>query len=308
MAGRSPNPVSQTLSGEDNSRRAVERRLPGRARPAHDVLREYNEFNAKRRQRIPSILWIFVAPDPDGCYRWRVQLDCDCVTEVLTGGDDPPPSDHHWLDPVHQQRLPTGQLSCKHDDSPPAPYRQITERSDRREVSFPADPIEPPDWTDADTWAVVRRDKPHSKAFWTVALACGHVTEVPTDLTWKPTDGPRRVGPERQRKMTTEFEAFWATQPDGQSKQEQEHTRRMLADGWPMPRPEQLCYRCPDARLIVAYQRVGWLVPRKTLSTPPKQPSRAALQRRLERTQAEADRLRQQLAQLDTDKHANAAG
>jgi hypothetical protein len=63
---------------------AVIRRLPGRARPREEVLREYQESNAKVRRNIPAVLWEFFAPDPDQFYRWRVQLDCGCINELLT--------------------------------------------------------------------------------------------------------------------------------------------------------------------------------------------------------------------------------
>jgi hypothetical protein len=63
---------------------AVIRRLPGRARPREEVLREYQESNAKVRRNIPAVLWDFLAPDPDQFYRWRVQLDCGCIKELLT--------------------------------------------------------------------------------------------------------------------------------------------------------------------------------------------------------------------------------
>jgi hypothetical protein len=62
----------------------VIRRLPGRARLREEVLREYQESNAKVRSNIPAVLWDFFAPDPDQFYRWRVQLDCGCIQELLT--------------------------------------------------------------------------------------------------------------------------------------------------------------------------------------------------------------------------------
>jgi hypothetical protein len=305
VAKRSSGRQEGALTDDGATRGAVERRLPGRARPGDEVLREYQELNARRRQRINSALWVFFAPDPDGIYRWRVQLDCDCVTEAMTWGDDHLPADQQWPDYAHQARLPAGQMRCRHDDPPPTVYRQITDWSNRREVSFPADPLVPPDWVDANTWAIMRHDEPHSSAFWTVTLTCGHVTEVPTDLDWNPTDGPRRTSPARQREMTAEFEEFWAAQPDAQSEREREHTRRMLANGWPMPRPEQLCHVCPDTRLITAYQRIGWLVPRQAPPKPPKPPSRATLQRRLDQAQAEVERLYEQLARLDANAQAH---
>ncbi len=73
----------------------------------------------------------------------------------------------------------------------------------------------------------------------------------------------------------------------------------MLADGWPSPAPEELCYTCPRARAIVACQRIGWLVPRTPKPKPAKPPSRAILQQWLRQAEAQADELRRQLAQLD---------
>ncbi|MFE2425753.1 hypothetical protein ACFXJ5_03165 [Streptomyces sp. NPDC059373] len=147
---------------------------------------------------------------------------------------------------------------------------------------------------------MIRHDEPHTSAFWTVTLSCGHVTDaVAPDLDWKPSDGPRRACAKRQQEMIKEFEEFWASHPDWRDEREREHTRRMLAQGWPSPDPERLCYTCPQARFIVAYQRIGWLVARKP---EPKSPSRASLQRRLQQAEAEADRLRDQLAQFDVQK------
>jgi hypothetical protein len=179
------------------------------------VLWEYRDLNAARRKRIPAPLWPFWAPDPDEYYRWRIQLDCGCITEVLTCGPDRRPDDTRWPDPVCGARLPAGQLLCTHKDSSPAPYREIAGWGDRREVTFPADPAEPPEWADADTWALLRHDEPVTSAFWTVTLSCGHVTEVPvSDLGWKPADGLSRVSVGRLLEMTTEFEELWAEQPD----------------------------------------------------------------------------------------------
>lgn len=278
---------------------AVLRQLPGKARPREDVLQEYRDFNAKWRSRIPAPLWPFWAPDPEEYYRWRVQLDCGCITEVMTWGPDRRPDGTQWPDPVNRARLPARQMLCMHEDSPPAPYREITAWGDRRELTFPADPAEPPDWAGAKAWAVLRHDEPHTSAFWTVTLSCGHVTEVVSDLGRKPADGPNRVSASRLREMTTEFEEFWAEQPDTQEPREREHMRRMPAEGWPSPSPEHLCYACPQARIIVACQRTGWLVPRPPGPKPPKPASRASLQQRLRRAEAQADELRRQLAELD---------
>ncbi|MGI5401950.1 hypothetical protein ACQEVG_21400 [Streptomyces sp. CA-135486] len=284
---------------------AVQRRLPGAATPREEALREYQDFNAKRRSRIPAALWPFWAPDPEQFYRWRVQLECGCITEVLTNGSEKLPAEGQGYDPLHKGRLPAGQVRCSHDDPPPAPYRNIVAWGERREVSFPADPVEPPDWTDAESWAVIRHDEPHTSAFWTVTLSCGHLTEVVApDLQWKPTNGPKRAIAKRLPKMKAAFEEFWASDPEGQDEHKREHTRRMLEDGWPCPRPEQQCHTCSWAKWIVAYQRVGWLVPRKPepkQPKTPKPPSRASLQRRLRQAEVEAKQLREQLSELDEE-------
>jgi hypothetical protein len=183
---------------------------------------------------------------------------------------------------------------------PPEPYQEIIAWGSRRELTFPADPAETPDWASAETWAVMRRDEPRACAFWTVTLSCGHVTEVAvSNIGWKPDDGPDRVSNERLREMTAEFEQLWTEQPDAQDPRERDHTQRMLADGWPIPAPEELCYTCPRARVIIAYQRIGWLVPRASEPKPARPPSRASLQRQLRQAEAQADELRRKLAQLD---------
>lgn len=286
---------------------AVLRRLPGKAKTRKDALQEYQELNAERRSRIPAALWPFWAPDPDAFYRWRVQLDCGCVSEVLSWDDKSLPVESRWTDPASGKRLPAGQKLCRHDDSLPAPYRDITEWGERREVYLPADPVDPPRGEDPEVWEKLRHGEPHASAFWTVNLSCGHVTEVATDLSWKPEDGSRRTSAKRQQEMTEDFEKFWAADPDGQEEREREHTRRMLADGWPLPQPEELCYTCPEARFIIAYQRTGWLVPRKPESPSPKPPSRASLERRLHQAEDESRRLRNELAQLDEQEPPKAA-
>ncbi|WP_149183326.1 hypothetical protein [Streptomyces sp. TRM49041] len=240
-----------------------------------------------------------MAPTPEKFYRWRVQLECGCVEEVLTYGKEKLPVEQQWHDLVHKVRLPAGQVLCFHDDSPPEPYREIVEWGERKEVSFPADPVEPPDWMDAKAWALIRYEEPRTSAFWTVTLSCGHATEVMApDLEWKPADGPQRASKMSLRRMKAAYEELWASDPDAQAESEREHTRRMLADGWPCPSPENLCHTCTWARWIVAYQRIGWLVPRQPEPKRPKPPSRTGLQRRLRQAEAEAEKLRKQLAQL----------
>ncbi|WP_194292015.1 hypothetical protein [Streptomyces jumonjinensis] len=60
------------------------RRLPGKARPCQEVLRECEAEVTKMRGYIPGVLWDFLIPDLTRAFRWRVQLDCGCITKVLT--------------------------------------------------------------------------------------------------------------------------------------------------------------------------------------------------------------------------------
>lgn len=75
---------------------AVPRRLPGRTRRRTDAPREYEKLNAERRRRIHPVLWPFFAPDQDQYCRWRVPLDCACIIELMTPGDQTLPSERQW--------------------------------------------------------------------------------------------------------------------------------------------------------------------------------------------------------------------
>jgi hypothetical protein len=291
------------------------RRLPGKARPRDDVLREYMEGLRRRRDAIDArwsntnsfVLYDILAPDESAeLYRWRVQLDCGCIKEAMTRGDNTLPHEVPWTDHVYYAQLPVGQVVCHHDDHPESPYRKITDWDTRSEHTLPADPAEPPDWVmsasektgndPADFWAALRHNEPGTTAMWRVTLECGHVTEVSADVDWNPTDGPRRTSAQRLREMRAEME-----EDEDEPSPLREHMRRMLDEGWPMPQTETTCFACTSVRRFVAYQRVGWLVPRQTKPRPSK-PSRESLTRRLSAAEAEAQRLRDQLAQHDADQ------
>lgn len=66
-------------------------RLPGKATPRQEVLRECEAETAEMRGRIPRVLGDFLIPDLTRAFRWRLQLDCGCVPEVLTREDYAPP-------------------------------------------------------------------------------------------------------------------------------------------------------------------------------------------------------------------------
>lgn len=85
---------------------------------------------------------------------------------------------------------------------------------DRKVVDFPADAEEPDyDWMDAETWAKIRKPRPHSSAFWRVRLDCGHYEQVCTDLDWKPENGPQLVSEERSSEIRQDFEEIWIPPP-----------------------------------------------------------------------------------------------
>ncbi|MEU4351743.1 MULTISPECIES: hypothetical protein [unclassified Streptomyces] len=279
---------------------AVLRSLPGRARPRKEALQEYEQESARLGEGLPAGLGALLVPEAEQLYRWRIQLDCGCIHEVWTRGEEDLPSERRRHGP-EQEQLQKGQMLCVHDDGPPARYQNIVEWGERTEHTFPADPVEPRHGLSPQEWAAMRHDKPHTRAFWKVTLACGHITDtIAPSLEWKPADGPRLTDADRVAEMTEEFEEFWASNPTGQSPREREHTRRVLAQGWPRPEPEELCYTCRWVRWIMAYQRIGWLIPRAKQPQRQQPPSRATLERRLRQMEAEAKQLRTQLAQLDS--------
>lgn len=282
----------------------IEKRLPGKPRPQAEALAEYRT----ERGKCPPdrlALWPLLVGDEGELYRWRVLLDCGCVREVMTHGPDRAPCDRQWHGGSFPEshRLPVGQLRCvEHSiETPPYIYREITEWRNRRVVDHPADPIEPPShWADApDLWAAVRLDEPRSSsAFWTVTLECGHLSEVSTDLDWKPEDGPRRATPQRQAEMLAEFDASGPPEDE-----EAIRMRRMIELGWPLPQPDQMCTDCTVCKTITAYERIGWLSPREKQGPkrdPSAPPSRATLKRRLREAEREAKRLRDQLGEAET--------
>ena len=275
-------------------------RFPGRARPRGEALKEAQEQVRKRREQVDPVLWSLLVPDPESHFRWRVQLDCDCIVELYTYGDDQPPHEAAWIDPSTGFCLRKGEVPCYHPTEEPAPYRAITLWISRREMTFPADAAECPPDEDAEIWRLLHRAEPSASAFWRVELECGHEVEACTALDWDPSGMPKLVSAERQAEMTAELEELWRTDPPSSARdvRDREHYQRMLAQGWPRPFPEHDCWSCQVARRIVAYQKVGWLVPRPKPFLPP-QPDKEAIRRRLEKAEAKTRRLRKQLEDLD---------
>jgi len=95
----------------------AERKLPGVARSADEVMEDYRQY----RGRLNPVLATLLAPDLENIYRWRVQYDCGCIDEQLATNDN-----IQWLlahshtDPLSRERLParTEQLSRPVDQDP----------------------------------------------------------------------------------------------------------------------------------------------------------------------------------------------
>lgn len=165
------------------------------------------------------------------------------------------------------------------------------EWADRDVVTFPPDPVEPPErWGDMpDVWAALRHDEEHTSAFYTVKLSCGHYGQVVApDLDWSPEAGPQfTVSAERLQEMRDEMDdAFVATCPK---------EARRINEGCPQPAPYEHCWLCAHVRSVVAYEPVGFL----GSPPPPPKPKRKTLEARLRKLEAEAAQLRKQIEQTD---------
>lgn len=83
---------------------------------------------------------------------------------------------------------------------------------------------------------------------------------------------------------------------------QQSYWRRMYAEKHPDPAPFTRCRTCACVRTITAYQRVGWLATKKAAPPIPTPPPRKTLERRLQKLEAEAAQLRQQLEGLESEE------
>lgn len=284
-------------------RGAFLRRIPGSTRPRREVLGDVEKYAADLRRRLDPVLHFLYVPDPRKLYRWKVELGCGHVTELLTRGIDDFPDERQHHDPVHRGLLNPGEMWCREDPHAEVlrPFAEIAEWLSSEVKEFPAGPVEPPDGWEPDIWAVIRHDEPHRSRFWRVRLACGHEQEhVVTDVEWSAGDDPKRVTAERAEVMRIEMEEYWASESTTTAQEElcREHRRKMAELRFPRPEPEQECWTCPHVYAITGYQRIGWLVP------PPKPPKpektqRELLEERLAHADAEAARLRQELDALD---------
>jgi hypothetical protein len=277
-----------------------ERKLPGKATPLQRVRREYEQAHDKAKEKVPQdewpILWWYGYPDPEELYRWRIQLDCGCVEEVTSVGDDSVPPDKTWRHRWRDVALAPGQYYHRHEgERLLGPYRPITHWMSSKEHVEQPDPPEPPDWLadSPELWEQIRHREIRVYAKWTVRLDCGHLGSTLTEPGWRPGSEPR-TDADRAETLRGEIVAddLFSTQPE-----EQAHWLRMIELNLPSPRPEIGCSDCEGVHAIVSYERVGWLVPPPALPKPrqprPRTPTREELlQKRINELEAENARLK----------------
>jgi len=227
-------------------------------------------MNLRRRrpEEYPEPLWFHrFVPEPERPHRWRIRLSCGCIREVLTRGSGDQLYEAFY-DPISRRYLPRGQVACCSDQTEaihPYHFQQIVGWGARRERTYPADPVEAPDYladldTEHDLWAELRNAEPVTRAVWDVELACGHFGETSApSLDWQPGDGPQTVSNERAAAMTAKWEELYATTPTSlyDNDEARAHRLRMLALGWPNPQPELDCWTCSYARKIEVIEYVG---------------------------------------------------
>jgi hypothetical protein len=176
-------------------------KVPGRARPRTEALKEFEEGVVDLRCRMKPAFWPLLIPKAEDMFRWRAPLECGCVHEVLTPGKDTYPDHGSSTDPITGHRLLAGEYWCTADHGTAKPYRDIVEWVDRKVREFPPDPEEPEHGLDPETWEKIRHTEPHSSAFWRVKLSCGHLADSDvTDVEWSRRTGPsssRRSGSQR---------------------------------------------------------------------------------------------------------------
>lgn len=188
-------------------------------------------------------------------------------------------------------RLDAGQFLCQDPNCPKdrafgGPVRDIVEWVRRRDDLHVQRPLE----IDGETIGEVREC-----AVWDVILSCGHFDQRLTDPDWDPADGPVRKKTKNQRSLAEVLEVV----ADGDA-DEEEYWRRMYAEGHPQPAPFTRCRTCACARTVVAYERVGWLAPKKksVATVQPKPVARRTLERRLQKLESQVSQVRQQLESL----------
>lgn len=83
---------TKSLATEDPGAGSLLTRVPGRSTPRAQIRKEFDEGVDELKRRCPPALWAIFVAKAEEMYRWRTQLGCGCVREVLTGGKDSTPT------------------------------------------------------------------------------------------------------------------------------------------------------------------------------------------------------------------------
>jgi hypothetical protein len=282
-------------------------------KPGDIVFRQFMDHNASSFKTNPY--W----HSPDRWYRWLVRLDCGCITEALTFGDDTPPAGHRYHpsqvlgDPplamqtwiLHPDKLrgacifegaenlfpggccePSGHIWCAAHDRK-LPWRDVVQ------------------WISRRTGQDRESGKPY--ASWTVKLSCGHCYSPNiSDVEWSP-GMPPDLNLELIETLKSRLSSEWKDRDDDAVRavrKEVEHKGSLVSS----PATEKECPKCAYLRRIVEYRLIGKLadhpVPEPAGPEPAGKPQptaeevEARKRRRLRRDESDLARLQNEAEKL----------
>ncbi|BBY05408.1 hypothetical protein [Mycobacterium noviomagense] len=318
----------------------VERKLPGQPVAREELVRDYDDWKRANLLDGPGRAAIFdlLVPKPDETYQWRVELDCGCIRDAVTLGDDvasllaksdtyhfsmQKPSEREIAEATEQMNEEIREdLKAKRDgDKPPIrPHRPSVRGKDKlppgqwlcqynsecRRYRSHGGPVR-----DIVEWAR-RRDDLHTIK--PLEIDGKVIRPAKEYALWDVVLGCGHFHQERTEPDWKPDDGIGHNKPSKKWRgleemlemvahgdpDEEEYWRRVYAENHPEPVPFTRCHTCACLRSVVAYQRVGWVAPKPKPIKPvkPKPPRRETLQRRLQKLESEAAQLREQLKNL----------
>jgi len=321
----------------------VERKLPGEPVAREELVRDYDDWKRENLLEGPgrAALFDLLVPRPEETYQWRVELDCGCIRDAVTHGDDvasllaksdsyhfsmQKPSQREIAEATKQMNEEISEdLKAKRDgDEPPIRPKRPNIRG--------RDKLPPGQWLcqynrecpryrshggpvrDIVGWAR-RRDDLHTMEPLEIdgrvirpakEYALWDVVLECGHFHQERTDPKWKsedgIGHKRASKKWRGLEEMLEMVAKGDP-DEEEYWRRVYAENHPEPVPFTRCHTCACLRSVVAYERVGWLAPKPKPIKPvkPKPPRRQTIERRLRKLESEAAQLREQLENLRTE-------
>jgi hypothetical protein len=257
---------------------------------AVDLVATYNKEYGDVVRAGKAVLWDFFRPDIHTIFEWRIELDCGCVRQAVTGGDDSKNPElllaasagYVYLD--SSVKLPPGQRVCFCRPRPRhGPVRDIVEWVDRNSKVVVPEPM------------VIDGKEIGSSPFvtWYVLLDCGHVETTASDPDWTPKDGFALRGHNRPREeIERDFREIYADDENYLA-----YMLRRNDENWPEPAPFTNCNACSYSRYVVAYRPVGLISPppKPPRKPRPKRSREEILRDQVKRTERELARLRLEL-------------